>query len=75
MGSRCTGAAPTGSVRVRDCWKGHPAFGVKLQNHRPFLAGSRPGHGFDAPTLVSPERLALMDAQKAEVLRQAGFAA
>ncbi len=57
-------------VKVRESWPGHPAFGVKLQVHEPRLPGSKAAKGA-APTMVSADRLAVMDAQKAAAIREA----
>lgn len=61
---------------IRDSWKGHPDYGVKLQSHIPRVAGERRASpGISATTNLSAERLAAMDSAKAAALVQAGFAA
>lgn len=62
---------------VSDSWKGHPSFGVKLQAHAPRFTGELPHSGAVLPafTASSSERLAMLETQKAEAIRQAGLAA
>lgn len=63
-------------VWVKDCWKGHPDFGIRLQHHNPLIAGERAKSGGMIPSRgPSVERLAVMTEQARFAMLHAGFAA
>lgn len=59
---------------IKDCWRGHPDFGIKLQRHKPAMPGEkRPGAQY--PTaIVDQTRFKAMGAQQRASLAAAGFA-
>jgi hypothetical protein len=68
-----TQGAPAGYyIWIRDCWKGHPDHGIKLQDHRPTMKGEKPAL-IDCVTAVpSAEKLAAMSAQQRAMMVAAG---
>lgn len=71
-----TQGAPCGwYIWVKDCWKGHPDHGIKLQDHKPRMKGEKVRRGSHAPSSVpNATRLAAMSAQQRAMLVQAGHA-
>ena len=54
---------------VRDCWRGHPAFGIKLQDHMPRLPGHKAGDKGDMLAILPQTKLdALSGAQRAALV-------
>lgn len=58
---------------IKDSWKGHPDFGIKLGGHNPIMDGDRVQVD-GAPSQVPPERLKFMDGAKRAALVVAGYA-
>lgn len=68
------GAKPGWFTWVRDCWKGHPDHGIKLQRHEPRMVGEKRERGGEVVSAPSAEKLAAMSAQQRHALVEAGFA-
>ncbi|MFC3569189.1 hypothetical protein, partial [Paracoccus simplex] len=61
---------------VKDCWKGHPDYGIKLQRHEPHMPGDPKSlHVGVGSEVVDQMRLAAMSAMQRHSLVEAGFAA
>jgi hypothetical protein len=58
---------------VKDCWKGHPAYGLKLQDHEPRMIGERDAASCVERSVPSAAKLAAMSAQQRAMMVQAGF--
>ena len=59
---------------VRDCWKGHPDHGIKLQRHEPKMIGERRKGAVVPEGVPNAVKLTAMSAQQRAMMVQAGFA-
>ncbi len=66
------GGGPGWHTWVKDCWKGHPQYGIKLQRHEPKLPGEAREQGGHRPTVLDETRLAALGAAQRQALEQSG---
>lgn len=59
---------------IKDCWKGHPRYGIKLQRHEPAMPGEKRPGAVRPTSLVDQTRFLAMGAQQRAALVAAGFA-
>jgi hypothetical protein len=70
-----TQGSPAGwYLRVKDCWRGHPDHGIKLQRHMPRMPGEKISEVEWPSGPPSEAKLAAMGAQQRAAMVQAGFA-